>query len=162
MRRQGLYGFVALLVAVGLVLYLNRGTSSPDPRGVHLKELKNLATSLVPSVHVIVSNSSEPHRDACDGDPSTAGWSEVELGVVFTSKPSQTHQEVAAAVAARLREHGWQLASTSDGPGFAQQWTLPGVAKSTALVTDTWNTADPGVWSLNASIPPVGHEASGC
>lgn len=137
-----------------------------DPGHLLLNQLKTVSLGVPTDARVQSVVAVEPQWDSCDGNASTAGWTDVLVGKDFTSpKPAL---EVISNVKERLKSSGWVVKSATDpaegAPNVVWQHELPGrkdVARATLSLSHR-DSAQPAVWSLVATAPPVGRRAGGC
>ena len=158
---------VGALVLCLLAWLLAGGGGTGDPGGLVLGKLQAAQQAVPPGASVTYRHFDEPTMDACDGNPSIRGWSDVSVLVGFdTAEPPA---DVVRTVDDRLGRVGWSgfRAQTDNGePGGAWQRSLANGSVARAKLT-----AGPGgesdgkvvrQWELSAFAPPVGQRAGGC
>ena len=153
LRRTVLFVAYALSVTIGVAtVFRTSGHGGGDPGGVILKQLARTAAALPSDAMVAFDHRDEPHWDSCDGMKDTFGWSAAAVQIHFASASSESKVLQNADRAMQLA--GWQ--------GIREGWWSMRLANGTTATASLQRQWYDGKWTLVASAPGVGQQASGC
>lgn len=156
LRRLWPWGVAVCVTACALVWILLPRSSphgDPDPGGRTLTLVSTIQMAVPSGSFVVLSQSSEPYWDSCDGAAGTFGWGNVEAH--FSFRTSMSLSELLTDVDANLQAVGW-------APTGAASWErlVPSGTASASLTREGGPNSTR--WDLDATAPPIGPRASGC
>jgi hypothetical protein len=153
-------GIVVLLVVGAVAFWIARsGPSSGDPGGRILSQLKSTSLAVPPTAVIGYANYVEPRMDSCDGIAGTQGWDDVIVQIYFQWSGSSS--SLLSYAKDRLSKLGWgafkvEIQNGVPGGGWIKQLGNGSVAQ-VQLGAESY-----GGWTLWATAPPIGRQASGC